>query len=165
MYRSGSWKAVHTSLWVTPDKAIGQRRSSTCFPLNQHVSLTKFTNRARMNVIIQRSPLFFAPGLVKIVPAVARLFCLALPGPFLTMFAQNKEDLCSSVISVECRGWHSFSRVQWSNEVCVPLQPNPCKRNADKVLFWKHTRMWCVIFSDKLWWMKVWYDLGIQYQG
>ena len=29
------------------------------------------------------------------VPAVARLFCLALPGSFLTMFAQNKGDLCT----------------------------------------------------------------------
>ena len=27
-----------------------------------------------------------APGLVKLAPAVARLFCLALPGSFLTMF-------------------------------------------------------------------------------
>ena len=43
---------------------------------------------------VQRSPLFCAPGLVKFVPAVARLFCLALPGSFLTMFAQNKGDLC-----------------------------------------------------------------------
>ena len=39
--------------------------------------------------------LFFVRGLVKFVPAVARLFCLALPGSFLTMFAQNKGDLCS----------------------------------------------------------------------
>ena len=45
---------------------------------------------------IQRSPLFCAPGLVKFVPSVARLFCLALPGSFLTMFAQNKEELCCS---------------------------------------------------------------------
>ena len=29
-----------------------------------------------------------------LVPAVARLFCLALSGSFLNMFAQNKEDLC-----------------------------------------------------------------------
>ena len=28
---------------------------------------------------VQRSPLFCAPGLVKFVTAVARLFCLALP--------------------------------------------------------------------------------------
>ena len=35
---------------------------------------------------LQRSPLFCAPGLVKFVPAVARLFCLALPVSFLTMF-------------------------------------------------------------------------------
>ena len=44
---------------------------------------------------VQRSPLFCPPGLVKFVPAVARLFCLALPGSFLKMcFAQNKGDLC-----------------------------------------------------------------------
>ena len=35
---------------------------------------------------IQRSPLLCTPGLVKFVPAVARLFCLALPWSFLTMF-------------------------------------------------------------------------------
>ena len=34
---------------------------------------------------VQRSPLFCAPGLVKFVPAVARLFCLALPGSFLNV--------------------------------------------------------------------------------
>ena len=44
---------------------------------------------------IQRSPLFCAPGLVKFVPAVARLFCLALPGSFLTMLVQNNGDPCS----------------------------------------------------------------------
>ena len=44
--------------------------------------------------ILQSSPLLCAPGLVKFVPAVARLFCLALPGSFLDMFAQNKGDLC-----------------------------------------------------------------------
>ena len=43
---------------------------------------------------IQKYSLFCAPGLVKFVPAVARLFCLALSGSFLNMFAQNKEDLC-----------------------------------------------------------------------
>ena len=49
-------------------------------------------------MLVQRSPLFCAPGLVKFVPAVARLFCLALPGSFLTMFAQNKGDPCRSAI-------------------------------------------------------------------
>ena len=43
---------------------------------------------------LQRSPLLCAPGLVKFVPAVARLVCLALPGSFLTMLAHNKGDLC-----------------------------------------------------------------------
>ena len=43
---------------------------------------------------LQRSPLFCAPGLVKFVTAVATLFCLALPGSFLNVFAQNKGDLC-----------------------------------------------------------------------
>ena len=45
-------------------------------------------------VTIQRSPLFCAPGLVKFVAAVARLFRLALPGSFLNVFGQNKGDLC-----------------------------------------------------------------------
>ena len=48
---------------------------------------------------VRRSPLLCAPGLVKFVPAVARLICLALPGSFLTMFAQNKGDLCTVHIS------------------------------------------------------------------
>ena len=42
----------------------------------------------------QRLSLSCAQGLVKFAPAVARLFCLVLPGSFLTMFAQNKGDLC-----------------------------------------------------------------------
>ena len=49
---------------------------------------------SRVSLHVQRSPLFCAPGLVKFVPAVARLFCLALPGSFLTMFVQNKGDPC-----------------------------------------------------------------------
>ena len=49
-----------------------------------------------MNDPVQISPLLCDPGLVKFVPAVARLFCLALPGSFLTIFAQNKGDLCMS---------------------------------------------------------------------
>ena len=53
--------------------------------------------------LLQRSPLFCAPSLVKFVPAVARLFCLALPGSFLTMFAQNKGDLCK---------WHELHPAQ-----------------------------------------------------
>ena len=44
--------------------------------------------------------LFCALGLVKFVPAVARLLCLALPGSFLTMFAQNKGDLCKTEVTV-----------------------------------------------------------------
>ena len=47
-------------------------------------------------ILIQRSTLLIALGLVKFVPALARLFCLALPGSFLTMFAQNKGDLCTA---------------------------------------------------------------------
>ena len=43
---------------------------------------------------VQRSALFCAPGLVKFVAAVARLFCLALPGSILNVFVQNKGDLC-----------------------------------------------------------------------
>ena len=37
---------------------------------------------------------------MKFVPAVATMFCLTLPGSFLTMYAQNKGDLCT--------GWHVF---------------------------------------------------------
>ena len=45
--------------------------------------------------VVQRSTLISAPGLVKFVPAVARLFWPALHGSFLTMLAQNKVDLCT----------------------------------------------------------------------
>ena len=51
---------------------------------------------------IQRSSLFCAPGSVKFVPAVARLLCLALPGSFLTMFVQYKEDLCTEPEKMAC---------------------------------------------------------------
>ena len=34
---------------------------------------------------VLRSPLLCAPGLVKSIPDVARLFCLALPGSFLNV--------------------------------------------------------------------------------
>ena len=61
------------------------------FPL----ALGHFSVCFRVPSTVQRSPLFCAPGLVKFIPAVARLFCLALPGSFLTMFAQNKGDLCT----------------------------------------------------------------------
>ena len=44
--------------------------------------------------ILQRATSLCAPGLVKFVPAAARLFFLALPGSFLTMFEQNKVDFC-----------------------------------------------------------------------
>ena len=68
--------------------------------LKESISNVKYIyhSNSQMNPyrFLQRSPLFCAPGLVKFVPAVARLFCLALPGPFLTMFSQNKGDLCSS---------------------------------------------------------------------
>ena len=50
---------------------------------------------------VQRSPLLCAPGLVKFVPAVARLFSLALLGSFLTMFAQNKGNLCRSTLPLK----------------------------------------------------------------
>ena len=50
--------------------------------------------RPKWGHLVQRSPLFCAPDLVKFVPAVARLFCPALPGS-LFMFAQNKGDLCT----------------------------------------------------------------------
>ena len=64
--------------------------------LQTHIKLLKSDR-----IYVQRSPLFCAPGLVKYVPAVARLFCLALPGSFLTMFAQNKGDLCTYIGSLK----------------------------------------------------------------
>ena len=44
-----------------------------------------YDNFIRKKQVIQRSLLFCAPGLVKFVTAVAKLFCLALLGSFLTM--------------------------------------------------------------------------------
>ena len=34
------------------------------------------------------------PGLVKVIPAVARLLCLTLTGSSLNVFAQNEVELC-----------------------------------------------------------------------
>ena len=50
--------------------------------------------------LVQRSPLLCAPGLVKFVLAVARPFCSALPGSFLTVLGHNKGDLCISHFSL-----------------------------------------------------------------
>ena len=50
----------------------------------------------RNKIYIQRSTLLCAPGLVKSVPAVARLSWLVVPGSFLDMLAQNKIDLCTT---------------------------------------------------------------------
>ena len=72
------------------------RRSDIDGPKIQQCIHAPVSERARA---LQRSPLFCAPGLVKFVPTVARLFCLAVPGSFLTMFAQNKGDLCSMSFS------------------------------------------------------------------
>ena len=49
------------------------------------LALGVYICKVRFEKDIQRSPLFYAPGLVKFVPAVARLFCLALPGSFLNV--------------------------------------------------------------------------------
>ena len=54
---------------------------------------------------------------MKFVPAVARLFCLALPGSFLDMFAQNKVDLVD-IIAPRARalsgyyGWLSATKCE-----------------------------------------------------
>ena len=66
--------------------------SATPFFTQQNVPTAGARARRRN---LQRSPLLCAPGLVKFTPAVAYLLCLALPGSFLNMFAQNKGDLCS----------------------------------------------------------------------
>ena len=42
--------------------------------------------------------LIFVRGWVKILPALAYLFCLALPGSCLTTFAKIKSHLCSSYV-------------------------------------------------------------------
>ena len=91
-------------LWCIPSPALPLRgrRRHLYMPLTQLAGSGIWSmghdrvgcqcgNRSR---IVQRSPLLCAPGLVKFVPAVARLSCLALPGSFLTMFAQNKGNLC-----------------------------------------------------------------------
>ena len=43
------------------------------------------------------------------VPAVARLFCLALPGSFLTLFVKNKGDLCINLFLIDIRRKISIS--------------------------------------------------------
>ena len=46
---------------------------------------TKFCVFITQPLAVQRSPLLCTPGLVKFAPAVARLFCLALPGFYLVL--------------------------------------------------------------------------------
>ena len=46
------------------------------------------------SLIIQRGDLSFVRGLVKFVPALAYLFCLALPGSWLARFTNLLRDLC-----------------------------------------------------------------------
>ena len=64
-----------------------------CILIKIHLTIVSLHNKVTV-CYVQRSPLLCAPGLVKFVPPVPRLFCLALPGSFSTMFAQNKGDLC-----------------------------------------------------------------------
>ena len=49
-----------------------------------------------MQINIQRSAKVFVRGCEKFVPAVAYLFCLALPGSCLARFANFLADLCKS---------------------------------------------------------------------
>ena len=65
--------------------------------LHAEKTYPKFRFIQNLALLLSISGVFCAPGLVKFVPAVARLFCLALPGSFLTMFAQNKGDLCTGL--------------------------------------------------------------------
>ena len=87
---------IANSATAVQSRPITQLRSKSLFCRLKLVTVAvneRGNHRIRLRVI-QRSPLLCAPGLVKFVPAVNRLFCLALPGSFLTMFVQNKVDLC-----------------------------------------------------------------------
>ena len=75
---------------------------------------------------------------MKFVPAVARLFCLALPGPFLTMFAQNKKDLCcSSKAPSDQQEKCGFDSVIDFLDFNDNL---PCRGGKGTVLGWPHER-------------------------
>ena len=73
-------------------------------------------SEAEVKALVQISTFICTPGLVKFVPAVARLFCLALSGSFLTMFAQNKVDFCILQSSSNCNNktcaWQSLSKTK-----------------------------------------------------
>ena len=75
---------------------------------------------------ILRYPSLCAPSLVKFVPAIARLFCLALPWSFLTMFAQNKGDLCSERVNEREERQAAFSHIHFmSRSSTTPALLNP----------------------------------------
>ena len=74
---------------------------------------------------MQRSPLFCAQGLVKFVPAVARMFCLALPGSFLNVFTQNKGDLCSFGASFQQTKYNTDTHTHVTNHLeQIDIFPN-----------------------------------------
>ena len=77
---------------------------------------------------------------MKFVPAVARLFCLALPGSFLTMLAQNKGDLCilpSDRISLRDTFKADGASERASADTCLisPLSPSVRPRPSPTSLF------------------------------
>ena len=66
---------------------------------------------------------------MKFVPAVATLFCLAMPGSFFNRLAQNKVDLCTAVSSeawAKLREWAILAGKGWlllSGSVALASKP------------------------------------------
>ena len=90
-----------------------------CYPhMRTGFAQPQFKNRGKL----QRSPLLCTPGLVKFVLAIARLFCMALPGSFLTMLAQNKGDLCTKSYEL-CISLYRTKKVHTTNSLIFQVSP------------------------------------------
>ena len=66
---------------------------------------------------IQRYPSLCAPSLVKFVPAIARLFCLALPGSLTTGSSKKNPAKFSDTCSVRADGLCIDCLGQWAERV------------------------------------------------
>ena len=85
---------------------------------------------------------------MKFVPAVARLFGLALSGSFLTMFAQNKGDLCTRKVVFFCLDTCRlilYAAISFNAENC-PSAQILSQIHAAKILCRSH----CVCFAPAL---------------
>ena len=94
------------------------------FSYNEHNTIILYVLR------VQRSAKMFVRGCEKFVPALAYLFCPALPGSCLARFAYFLADLCTCTIFTMCmKSWqlrHIYRDRQKSIQILLSrTQPEP----------------------------------------